>query len=79
MGKNSVSWARSALFHIYIVYQDKLNFQMCKYAQKQQICRENSKYAPDGNCVSIFAFAERLPTSATLVWIIYLLEFVDSV
>ena len=42
---------------------------MCKYAQKQQICRENSKYAPDESFVAIFALAERLPTFATLVLI----------
>ena len=40
----------------------------CKFAiTKPRICRDNSKCAPDKNFVAIFAFAERLPTSATLL------------
>ena len=32
-----------------IAYYIELNVQICNYAQKQRICRENSKYAPDEN------------------------------
>ena len=35
--------------------------------QKRRICRENSKYAPDESFSAVFAVAERLPTSATLI------------
>ena len=35
--------------------------------QQRRICRGNSKYAPDESFVAIFALAERLPTSATLL------------
>ena len=30
------------------------------------MCQENRKYAPDNNSVADFAFAEKLPISATL-------------
>ena len=53
-------------FMVYIAYFTELNLQICDYAQKRRICRENSKYAPDKSFVAIFALAERLPTSATL-------------
>ena len=52
---------------VYIAYCTELNVQICNYAQKRRICRENSKYTPDKKIVAIFAFAERLPTSATLL------------
>ena len=45
----------------------ELNLQICNFAQKQQICHRNSKYAPAEKFVAIFAFAERLPTTATLL------------
>ena len=45
----------------------ELNLQICNFAQKQQICHRNSKYAPAEKFVAIFAFAEGLPTSATLL------------
>ena len=35
--------------------------------QKRRICRENSKYAPDESFLAIFALAERLSTSASLL------------
>jgi len=31
-------------YTVYISYYTDLDFQICKYAQKQRICRENSKY-----------------------------------
>ena len=45
--KNSVSWARSALLHgtYHIFYC--IFLQICDYAQKRRICRENCKYALD--------------------------------
>ena len=49
---------------VYIAYFTELDLQICDYAQKRSICRENSKYAQ--NIMAIFAFDERLPTSATL-------------
>ena len=45
--KNSVSWARSALLNVYIAYFTELNLQICDFAQKRRICRENCKYALD--------------------------------
>jgi len=51
----------------YIAYYTGQNLQICNYTQKQRIFRENSEYAPDENFRAIFALAERLPTSATLV------------
>jgi len=56
----------------YIAYDTELNLQLCNYTQtqnyaKRHICCENSESAPDESFVTIFALAERLPTSATLV------------
>ena len=56
-------------YMIYIEYYTQLNLQVCNYAQKRRFCRKNSKYAPDEKFVAIFAFAERLPTFATLLTI----------
>ena len=39
--------------------------------EKSKICRENSKYGPDENFVAIFAFAERLPATATLLYMYF--------
>ena len=36
-------------YMVYIAYYAVLNLQICIYAQKQRICRENSKYALDGS------------------------------
>ena len=52
---------------LYIAYSTELNLQTCNSAQKRRIFRENSKYAPDEFFLAIFALAERLPTSATLL------------
>ena len=52
-----------------IVPYTEPNLKNFNYAQKRQICPENSKYMPDENFVANFAFAERLPTSATLLLI----------
>ena len=54
-------------YTVYIAYYTDLNLKLCNYTQKQRICRENSKYAPDERFLAIFALAERLPTSATLM------------
>ena len=51
---------------VYVSHYTELILQICNYAQKRQICRENSKCAPDENFVPKYAFAERLPTSVTL-------------
>ena len=34
-------------YMVYIAYFTELNLQICNYAQKQRICRENCKYALD--------------------------------
>ena len=34
---------------VYIAYYTELNLQICNYAQKRRICRENSKYVLDKN------------------------------
>ena len=39
---------------VYIAYFTELSLQICYYAQKRRICRENSKYAPDGNIYGRF-------------------------
>ena len=52
---------------VYIAYYTELDLESYNYAQKKRRnCCENSKCAPDKNLVSIFAFAQRLPTAATL-------------
>ena len=58
--------ARSALLHDMYCILYRIKFANLQLAQKQCICRENSKYAPDKNFVAILALAEKLPTSATL-------------
>ena len=66
-GQNSFFLGQEVHYYmVYFVYYTELNLQVCNYAQKRRICRKNSKYAPDEKFVAIFAFAERLPTSATL-------------
>ena len=52
---------------VYIAYYTELNLRICNYAQKRHICRENIEHAADENFMDIFALAESLPTSATLV------------
>ena len=52
--------------HYYIKYIAYILNKICSYAQKRHIRHKNSKYAPDEKFVAIFAFAERLPTSANL-------------
>ena len=65
LGRKSEALTYTVLLR-YIAYRIELDLQLCNYAQKRRICRENSKYAPDKSFVAIFALAERLPTSATL-------------
>ena len=36
-------------FMVYIAYYTELNLQICDYALKRRICRENSTYALDDN------------------------------
>ena len=36
-------------YMVYIAYFTELILQICDYAQKRRICRENCKYALDGN------------------------------
>ena len=52
---------------VYIAHYIELNLQIGDYAQKRRICRKYSKYAFDEIFKAIFAFDERLPTSATLL------------
>ena len=42
-------------FMVYIAYFTELNLQICDYAQKQRICRENYKYAFDENFYGHFS------------------------
>ena len=60
--------ARWAFYMVYIAYYTELNFQICNYAQKHRICRENSKYALDLLWPFLPSPKERLPTSATLYY-----------
>ena len=53
-------------YMVYIAYFTELNLQICDYAQKRRICRENCKNALDEIFMAIFAPDERLPSSATL-------------
>ena len=58
----------SHYYMVYTAHYTVLNLQSCNCAQKRRICRENNKYMPNENFVAILAFAEGLPTSATLSW-----------
>ena len=55
-------------YMVYNTYHTELNLQICNYAQKRRICRENSKNGPAKIFVGILAFPERLSNSATLVY-----------
>ena len=59
-------WQEVLYYMVYIAYYTDLNLQICNYAQKRRICRENGKYALDESFMTIFAPDERLPTSAIL-------------
>ena len=48
-----------------ITYYTVLSVQICNYAQKQRICRRNSKHALYKCFRVFFALAEMLPTCAT--------------
>ena len=50
-----------------IAYYTEFNLQICNYAQKRRICRENCNYALDKIFMTIFAADERLPSPASLV------------
>ena len=62
-------------YMVYIAYFTELILQICDYAQKRRIWRENCKYAL---FIATFAPDEKLPSSATLatlqVYIISLSE-----
>ena len=46
--KNSVVWARKGTNNTwYVLHNTQLNVQICKYVQKQSICRENSEHVLD--------------------------------
>ena len=49
---------------VYIAYFTEFILQICDYAQKRRICRENCKYAFDESFHGHFC-PRRLPTSAT--------------
>ena len=40
-------WQEVHYYMVYIAYHTELKLQICSYAQKRRICRENSKYAHD--------------------------------
>ena len=54
-------------YMVYIAYYTELNLKICSYMQKRRIGRKKSKYTFDEFFLAIFALAERLPTSATLL------------
>ena len=54
-------------YMVYIAYFTEVNLQICDYAQKRRIRRENCKYALDENFHGHFVPDERLPSSATLM------------
>ena len=76
--KNSISWARSALLHgIYCI------LQICDYALKQRICRENCKYAFDDNFHGHFCPRRKAakfcyPARGWPVSMIYLLQYIGG-
>ena len=57
-------------YMVYIAYIIELDLQICDYAQKQRICRENCKYVFDENIHGHFCPDERLPSSATMEYLI---------
>ena len=56
-----------SVYGIYIYDILFMALKICNYAQKRRICCENSKTRLTKTCTAIFAFAEKLPTSATLM------------
>ena len=52
-------------YMVYIAYFTELKLQICDYAQKRRICRENCKYALDERFHGHFPSDERLPSFAT--------------
>ena len=44
---------------VQIAYFTELNLQICDYAQKRRICRENSKYALDENFHGYFCLQRK--------------------
>ena len=66
-GSNKVFFGQEVHYYmVYFAYYTEFNVQICDYAQKGHICRENRKYAHDENFDGHFCFRQRLPTSATL-------------
>ena len=60
--KNGVFRQEVHYYMVYIAYFTELNLQICNYAQKQRICRENCKYGLDEKFCP-----RRWPSSATLL------------
>ena len=54
-------------YMVCIAYFTELYLQICSYVQKRHICRQKSRYALDKSFMAIFALAERLQTSSTLL------------
>ena len=49
-GSKTVFFGQEVHYYmVYIAYFTELNLQICDYAQERRICRENCKYALDGN------------------------------
>ena len=53
-------------YMVYIAYYTELDLQICNYGQKRCIRREKVNTRLRKVFMAIFAFDERLPTSATL-------------
>ena len=53
-------------YMVYIAYYTESNLQKCNYVQNKVFVAKKGKYTPEDIFMSIFALAERLPTSATL-------------
>ena len=45
--KTVLLWQEVHYYMVYIAYYTVLNLQICNYAHKRCICRENGKYALD--------------------------------
>ena len=65
--KKSVFWAKSAQKQFYGVWSALLTKFAFTRKNKRRFCCENSKTRLTKICMAIFAFAEKLPTSATLM------------
>ena len=54
-------------YMVYIAYHSEINLQICNYAQNDAFVVKIANTRLKKICMPIFALAERLPTSATLL------------